>query len=110
VWGNSGLRRRQSDRRVLSAGLWPLSLRSQFEYLGLTCVAIGFELVVIIGAAYLSVWGPGLALRGQAGSVDLHRAVFFWRVMFIVSSDPVECGVSGDSRFRGDAGTFVRLA
>jgi hypothetical protein len=54
-------------------------LETQFSYLGLTCVAIGFELVVIICCTYLAVWGPGLALRGQSGSHDLHAAVSVMR-------------------------------
>lgn len=55
------------------------SVSTQFSYLTLTSVAIGFELVVIICCTYLVVWGPGLALRGQAGSSDLHAAISVMR-------------------------------
>lgn len=47
----------------------------EFLYLFLTCIVIGLELSAIILSTALSVWGPSLALRGQAGSADLHRAV-----------------------------------
>mmetsp|Transcript_20234 Transcript_20234/g.51064 ORF Transcript_20234/g.51064 Transcript_20234/m.51064 type:complete len:173 (+) Transcript_20234:128-646(+) len=51
------------------------SYTTQLWYLGLTCLAIGLELVVIFGCTYMSNWGPGLALRGLRGTFDLHRAV-----------------------------------
>mmetsp|Transcript_60198 Transcript_60198/g.186301 ORF Transcript_60198/g.186301 Transcript_60198/m.186301 type:complete len:270 (+) Transcript_60198:133-942(+) len=47
----------------------------EFTYLFLTCAAIGLELSAIILSTFLSVWGPSLALRGQGGTSDLHRAV-----------------------------------
>lgn len=47
----------------------------EFWYLFLTCVCIGVELTAIVLAAFLSVWGPSLALRGKHGVHDLHKAV-----------------------------------
>lgn len=51
----------------------------EFTYLFLTCCAIGFELSVILISTTLTVWGPGLALRGPHGARDLHRAVIVLR-------------------------------
>jgi len=47
----------------------------EFSYLFLTCTSIGLELSAIVLSTFLSLWGPSLALRGRAGSNDLHRAV-----------------------------------
>eukprot|EP00747_Dinoflagellata_sp_TGD_P179643 gnl/TRDRNA2_/TRDRNA2_30757_c0_seq1.p2 gnl/TRDRNA2_/TRDRNA2_30757_c0~~gnl/TRDRNA2_/TRDRNA2_30757_c0_seq1.p2 ORF type:complete len:222 (+),score=50.04 gnl/TRDRNA2_/TRDRNA2_30757_c0_seq1:78-743(+) len=47
----------------------------EFCYLFMTCATIGMELACIILSSYLSVWGPGLALRGHRGTADLHEAV-----------------------------------
>lgn len=47
----------------------------EFWYLFLTCTSIGLELSAIVLSAFLSVWGPSLALRGKNGTQDLHRAV-----------------------------------
>mmetsp|Transcript_15302 Transcript_15302/g.24940 ORF Transcript_15302/g.24940 Transcript_15302/m.24940 type:complete len:191 (+) Transcript_15302:3-575(+) len=47
----------------------------EFWYLFLTCSSIGLELSAIVLSAFLSVWGPSLALRGKKGTDDLHRAV-----------------------------------
>lgn len=47
----------------------------EFLYLFLTCASIGLELSAIVLAAFLSVWGPSLALRGKNGVHDLHKAV-----------------------------------
>merc|ERR1711957_520972 len=35
----------------------------------------GLELSAMILSTFLSVWGPSLALRGQNGTTDLHKAV-----------------------------------
>lgn len=51
----------------------------EFVYLFLTCCAIGFELSVILVSTTLTVWGPGLALRGPKGARDLHRATLVLR-------------------------------
>lgn len=51
----------------------------EFIYLFLTCGAIGFELSVILISTTLTVWGPGLALRGGKGQMDLHRATVIMR-------------------------------
>lgn len=51
----------------------PLAL--EFAYLFFTCTAVGLELNAIILSTFLSVWGPSLALRGKAGTKDLHVAV-----------------------------------
>lgn len=47
----------------------------EFWYLFLTCTALGFELSAILLSTFLSVWAPSLALRGKAGTADLHKAV-----------------------------------
>jgi len=47
----------------------------EFWYLFLTCTSIGLELSAIVLSAFLSVWGPSLALRGKNGLHDLHKAV-----------------------------------
>jgi len=47
----------------------------EFWYLFLTCTSIGLELSAIVLAAFLTVWGPSLALRGKHGIHDLHKAV-----------------------------------
>mmetsp|Transcript_61287 Transcript_61287/g.176387 ORF Transcript_61287/g.176387 Transcript_61287/m.176387 type:complete len:241 (-) Transcript_61287:81-803(-) len=47
----------------------------ELAYLFLTSSALGFELTAIIVSTFLSTWAPSLALRGKAGSADLHRAV-----------------------------------
>jgi len=47
----------------------------EFWYLFLTCVSIGLELSAIILSSSLSVWAPSLALKGKAGTSDLHKAV-----------------------------------
>jgi len=53
----------------------PPSFQIEFWYLFLTCASIGLELSAIVLSAFLSVWGPSLALRGKHGIHDLHRAV-----------------------------------
>lgn len=47
----------------------------EWFYLFLTCCTIGLELSVVLICTSLTVWGPGLALRGPNGTSDLHRAV-----------------------------------
>lgn len=47
----------------------------ELSYMFLTCATIGFELSAIIASTFLSVWGPGLALRGQHGTQDAHKAI-----------------------------------
>lgn len=47
----------------------------EWFYLFLTCCTIGLELSVVLICTSLTVWGPGLALRGPHGTADLHRAV-----------------------------------
>lgn len=52
----------------------PPAFLIEFWYLFLTCASIGLELTAIVLAAFLSVWGPSLALRGKHGIHDLHKA------------------------------------
>lgn len=47
----------------------------EWLYLFLTCMCIGLELSVVLICTSLTVWGPGMALRGPNGTADLHRAV-----------------------------------
>ena len=51
------------------------SFELEFAYMTLTSATIGLQLMCIFGATFLSVWGPGLALRGGSGTADLHKAV-----------------------------------
>eukprot|EP00397_Hematodinium_sp_SG-2012_P056841 GEMP01070554.1.p1 GENE.GEMP01070554.1~~GEMP01070554.1.p1 ORF type:complete len:252 (+),score=32.57 GEMP01070554.1:40-756(+) len=53
----------------------PPSFITEWWYMVLTSTVIGLELTTIIVCTYLSVWGPGLALRGTHGAADMHKAV-----------------------------------